>query len=75
MNASLFKLLSASCIITCCAGCDERENALLAVSPHELAKEIASPVQELEADSSTIKVAPPRAVPIYSKDIAPLLDR
>ena len=75
MNASLFKLLSVTCILTCCAGCDERENAFLAVSPREPAKVVASPVQELEADSSTIDVAPPRAVPIYSKDIAPLLDR
>ena len=75
MNASLFKLLSASCIITCCAGCDVGENDFLAVSPREPVKVVASPVQELEAESSTIKVAPPRVVPIYSRDVAPLLDR
>jgi Protein of unknown function (DUF1592)/Protein of unknown function (DUF1588)/Protein of unknown function (DUF1587)/Protein of unknown function (DUF1585)/Protein of unknown function (DUF1595) len=75
MNASLFKLLSVTCILSCCAGCDKRENAFLAESPREPAKLVASPVQELEYDSSAIEIAHPRAVPIYSKDIAPLLDR
>jgi hypothetical protein len=75
MNARLFKLLSLTCIITCCTGCGERENALLAVSPREQAKEVASPVQELEADLLPVDITPQRAVPIYSKDVAPLLDR
>ena len=75
MNASLFKLLSLTCILTCCAGCDERDNAFLAASPREPAKEVESPVQDLEAESPTVDIAPPRAVPIYSKDIAPLFDR
>ena len=75
MNATLFKLLRVTCILTCCAGCDLGENAFLAVSPREPAKLVASPAQELDAESSTVDIAPPRAVPIYSKDIAPLLDR
>ncbi len=75
MNVRLFKLLSITSILTFCAGCDERENARLAVSPREQSKEIASPVQEFEADSSPVEITPQRAVPIYSKDVAPLLDR
>jgi hypothetical protein len=75
MNTSLFKLLSVTCILYFSAGCDVREKAFLAVSSHEPAKMVASTVQEIEADSSTVVAAPPRAVPIYSRDVAPLLDR
>jgi hypothetical protein len=75
MNASLFKLLSITCVFTCCAGCDERENAFLAAGPREPAKVIASPTHGLEADFSPVDIAPPGAVPIYSKDIAPLLEQ
>jgi hypothetical protein len=75
MNSSLFKLLGVTCIVTCFAGCDQREDASLATSPRESANVVVSPVQELEAESSTIEAATPRAAPIYSKDIAPLLDR
>jgi Protein of unknown function (DUF1587)/Protein of unknown function (DUF1595)/Protein of unknown function (DUF1592) len=75
MNTSLFKLLSVTCILYFCAGCDVCENAFVALSPREPAKMVASTVQEMEADSSTVEAAPPRAVPIYSRDVAPLLDR
>jgi Protein of unknown function (DUF1592)/Protein of unknown function (DUF1588)/Protein of unknown function (DUF1585)/Protein of unknown function (DUF1587)/Protein of unknown function (DUF1595) len=75
MNTSPSKLLSVTCILYFCAGCDVCENAFLAVSPREPAKMVASTVQEIEADSSTVEAAPPRAVPIYSRDVAPLLDR
>ena len=75
MQASLFKLLSVTFVLSCCAGCNQRENAFLAFSPREPAKVVASPVQKLAAESSTIEAALPRAAPIYSKDIAPLLDR
>jgi Protein of unknown function (DUF1592)/Protein of unknown function (DUF1588)/Protein of unknown function (DUF1587)/Protein of unknown function (DUF1585)/Protein of unknown function (DUF1595) len=75
MNASLFKLLSVTCALTCCAGCDERENAFLPASPREPSKVVAPPVQDFEAESAPVDIAPPRGVPIYSKDIAPLLDQ
>jgi Protein of unknown function (DUF1592)/Protein of unknown function (DUF1588)/Protein of unknown function (DUF1585)/Protein of unknown function (DUF1587)/Protein of unknown function (DUF1595) len=74
MNASLSKVVVVTCILTWCAGCDQRENDSLAMSPREPAKLVA-PVQDLEPDSSTIESASPKAVPVYSKDIAPLLDR
>jgi hypothetical protein len=75
MNSSLFKLLSVTCILACCAGCDQRENAFLALSPREPANVVESPAPELDADASTIEADPPRATPVYSTDIAPLLDR
>ncbi len=75
MNPRLFKLLIATCILTCCAGCDVREDAVLAARPRKPANLVASPGDDLDVDSSTIEVAPPRAAPVYSKDIAPLLDR
>jgi Protein of unknown function (DUF1592)/Protein of unknown function (DUF1588)/Protein of unknown function (DUF1585)/Protein of unknown function (DUF1587)/Protein of unknown function (DUF1595) len=74
MNANLSRLVVVTCILTWCAGCDQRENNSLAMSPREPAKLVA-PVQDLEPDSSTIESASPKAVPVYSKDIAPLLDR
>jgi Protein of unknown function (DUF1592)/Protein of unknown function (DUF1588)/Protein of unknown function (DUF1585)/Protein of unknown function (DUF1587)/Protein of unknown function (DUF1595) len=74
MNANLSRLVVVTCILTWCAGCDQRENDSLAMSPREPAKLVA-PVQDLERDSSTIESASPKAVPVYSKDIAPLLDR
>ena len=75
MNASLFTLLSVTSIVTCCAGCDVPENAFMPVSPRDPARALASTVQEMKADSSTVEVGPPRVVPTYSKDIAPLFDR
>jgi Protein of unknown function (DUF1592)/Protein of unknown function (DUF1588)/Protein of unknown function (DUF1587)/Protein of unknown function (DUF1585)/Protein of unknown function (DUF1595) len=75
MNASLFKPLSLACLVTCCAGCDERASTRQAVSLHKPAKEVASPVQALEADSSPVAITPHRAAPNFSKDVAPLLDR
>jgi Protein of unknown function (DUF1592)/Protein of unknown function (DUF1588)/Protein of unknown function (DUF1585)/Protein of unknown function (DUF1587)/Protein of unknown function (DUF1595) len=74
MNANLSKVVVVTCILTWCAGCDQRENDSLAMNPREPAKLVA-PVQDLEPDSSTIESASPKAVPVYSKDIAPLLDR
>ena len=74
MNANLSRLVVVTCILTWCAGCDQRENDSLAMNPREPAKLVA-PAQDLEPDSSTIESASPKAVPVYSKDIAPLLDR
>ena len=74
MNANLSRLVVVTCILTWCAGCDQRENDSLAMSPREPGKLVA-PAQDLDPDSSTIESASPKAVPVYSKDIAPLLDR
>jgi hypothetical protein len=73
MNSSLFKLLLVICILTCCDGCDERDGAFL--SPREPATMVVLPVQEPEAGTSPVDLAPPRTVPIYSRDVAPLLER
>ena len=49
------------------------EDAIHAASPREPATVVVA--RDLEADSSTIEITSVRAVPTYSKDIAPLLDR
>jgi hypothetical protein len=74
MNASLSKMLVVTWVLAWCTGCGQPESNSLASSPREPAK-MLTPTQELEADSSTVDIAPPRAVPIYSRDIAPLVDR
>jgi hypothetical protein len=75
MIARLSRLLCVTCILTCCAGCEERETAVAAVPPDEAPGLAVSPAPEPGADSPMADIAPPRAVPNYSKDIAPLFDR
>lgn len=75
MNFGQLKRLSVACILTCYAGCSERENAVPSASDREPAKMIAPLVQDLEADSSTVDIVTPGTVPIYSRDIAPLFDQ
>jgi len=75
MNASLFKLLSVVCALACCLGCGQWEDLSVAISPGEPARLAAASEQEDDVDPSEDKNVPPRAVPIYSRDIAPLLEK
>jgi hypothetical protein len=69
MNAKLLQFLAATCLLTCWVGCDQGKAVLMPESPGDAAG------SHLEARPSPTSGSPSRPVPIYSKDIAPVLDK
>ncbi len=70
MNAHTIRLLGAVGALACCAGCDRA--ASVTARP---ADSVAPAVAELHVSASPVEMPPPRAVPVYSRNVAPLLDR
>jgi hypothetical protein len=73
MNTRLIRLLGAACALAIPAGCDQAAplsvDSSRTTRPAELALAEDSP---LPAD---FEAPPPRPTPVYSQDVAPLLDR
>ncbi len=70
MNAHTIRLLGAVGALACCAGCDRA--ASVTARP---ADSVAPAVAERQVSASPVEMPTPRAVPVYSRDVAPLLDR
>jgi hypothetical protein len=75
MNAPLFKFLCLFSALACCVSCGPPEGLSVAVRSGEQATLLSAPEQEDDFDASNAKPAPPRSVPVYSHDIAPLLEQ
>ncbi len=75
MNPTLFKFFGLTCALACCLSCGQSEVPSAAASPGEQASLVVASEQQDELDASTDKDLPPRAVPVYSRDIEPLLDK
>jgi hypothetical protein len=75
MNARLFQFLGLLSALLCCVSCGPPEGLSVAVGAREPASLGAKPEQEDDLDASNDRPAPPRSAPVYSHDIAPLLEQ
>jgi Protein of unknown function (DUF1592)/Protein of unknown function (DUF1588)/Protein of unknown function (DUF1585)/Protein of unknown function (DUF1587)/Protein of unknown function (DUF1595) len=75
MNSIRFKFFAVICALACCSSCGQPEDPSAAASPSVQASRVAGSEQEDDLDPSEDQVLPPRAVPVYARDIAPLLDK
>ena len=75
MNATPFKFLGLICALACCLSCRQPADPSAAASPREQASLALASELENDLDPSKGLDVSPRAVPVYSRDIAPLLEK
>jgi hypothetical protein len=73
MNTRLIRLLGAACALAILAGCDQA--APLSVDPSRPARPAQLALAESSPLTTDFDALPPRPTPVYSRDVAPLLDR
>jgi hypothetical protein len=75
MNVSLSKLLVVNCALACCSSCGQSQDLGVAVSPRGQASVVAASEQDDDLDAPKDRNVPSRAFPMYSKDVAPVLEQ
>jgi hypothetical protein len=73
MNLNLLVRLGSACALACIAGCDRA--APVQVSPHSPARPADLAVAVSAPDPSEPDVNSSRPAPVFSRDVAPILDR
>jgi hypothetical protein len=74
MKPRLLKSLGASCVLALCAACDLRELGQGKVGGDGAVAHAADPRTTVPPKISSLAIPPVRKVPVYSTDVAPLLD-
>jgi Protein of unknown function (DUF1592)/Protein of unknown function (DUF1587)/Protein of unknown function (DUF1595)/Protein of unknown function (DUF1588)/Planctomycete cytochrome C len=75
MSTKFCIFVSVTFALGCCAGCDQRGLTFVAGDADQAASSLAAAEHDLGTESSTIEIAPPRPAPVYSRDVAPLLEQ
>jgi Protein of unknown function (DUF1592)/Protein of unknown function (DUF1588)/Protein of unknown function (DUF1585)/Protein of unknown function (DUF1587)/Protein of unknown function (DUF1595)/Planctomycete cytochrome C len=77
MKPTFLEILAVTSVLTCCVGCDRGDTQSLPRPESAAAGSLfVSGHQALmDSESSTIEDRAPQAVPVYSKDVAPLIDK
>ena len=75
MNAKFLGVLGAAWVLAYGAGCNRRPIGSVSVATRGSAGSPAAAADTRPADSARSRVSAPRAVPIHSRDVAPIFER
>jgi Planctomycete cytochrome C len=75
MSTKFCIFVSVTFALGCCAGCYQRGLTSVPGDADQAASSLAATEHDLGTESSTIEIAPPRPAPVYSRDVAPLLEQ
>jgi Protein of unknown function (DUF1592)/Protein of unknown function (DUF1588)/Protein of unknown function (DUF1585)/Protein of unknown function (DUF1587)/Protein of unknown function (DUF1595) len=75
MSTKFYLFVSVTFALCTCAGCDQSGLKSVPGDADRAASSLAATEHDLETEKSTIEIPPPRPSPIYSRDVAPLLEQ